>query len=458
MVTAAWVVSAFALALSGLHFYRVRSAAGFLLMVPKLIAGALSLYIALAGAAVAFVASAAALPAVEGALPGLRAGLAVPGALGALAAWLSSLYAVRAGSPRADFAEVFGPEWLERIPAETRRRLPRRGWNWLLPGSPPPVWHRDVTLWRLPDTDRPLLADIWEPAEGVERSGLAFLYFHGSAWHFLDKDFGTRAFFRHLTGQGHVVVDVAYRLCPETDLFGMVADVKRAVVWMKENADRYGVDPSRVVVGGGSAGAHIALLAAYLAGDRGPAHRFTEPDLAGRDTSVAGVVSFYGPTDMRACYEHTGARIFNETARLLGAGGDPPGPAGRFLARFLRAAPPRLGYVSVLAEGVSGIVRNALGVAPEEAGELWDLASPAAHVRADVPPTLIFQGDADCLVPVEATREFYERLRRAGARALYVEYPWTEHAFDLGVVRLSPPAQNAVYHLDRFLAFLASSS
>jgi len=443
MTTAAWVISLLALVPSGLHFYRVRSAAGFLLLVPKMLAGALSLYIALAGAL--------------GALLGTAAGQVLPAALGLSAALLSGLYAVRAGSPGANFAGVFGPDWLERIPPEAAERLPRRRWSWLLPACPQPVVRRDVPFWPLPDTGRTLLADIWEPAEGVRRSGLAFLYFHGSAWHFLDKDFGTRAFFRHLAGQGHVVMDVAYRLCPETDIFGMVGDVKRAVVWMREHAAEYGVDPSRVVVGGGSAGAHIALLAAYLTGDRRTAHPFTPQDLAGRDASVAGVVSFYGPTDMRACYEHTGARIFDQTARMLGAGGTRPGPAGRLLARPLRAAPPRLGHTQVLAEGVAGMVRNALGVSPEEAGDLWDLVSPAAHVRAGVPPTLIFQGDTDCLVPAEAAREFYERLRRAGARALYVEYPWTEHAFDLGVVRVSPPAQNAVYHLDRFLALLAAS-
>jgi acetyl esterase/lipase len=33
----------------------------------------------------------------------------------------------------------------------------------------------------------------------------------------MDKDFGTRHFFHHLTAQGHTVMDVAYRLCPEGD-------------------------------------------------------------------------------------------------------------------------------------------------------------------------------------------------------------------------------------------------
>ena len=81
---------------------------------------------------------------------------------------------------------------------------------------------------------------------------------------YLDKDFGTRSFFRRLASQGHVIMDVAYRLFPETDFMGMVHDAKYAIAWMKANAAVYGVNPDNIVIGGGSAGAHIALLAVIL--------------------------------------------------------------------------------------------------------------------------------------------------------------------------------------------------
>ena len=117
----------------------------------------------------------------------------------------------------------------------------------------------------------------------------------------MDKDYGTRPFFRQLTAQGHVVMDVAYRLCPEVDIYEMVGDVKRAVAWMKANAARYAVDPQRIVLAGGSAGAHLALLAAYA-----PDHpRLTPKDVQGCDLSVRAVVSYYGPSDLCATYEHT---------------------------------------------------------------------------------------------------------------------------------------------------------
>ena len=69
-------------------------------------------------------------------------------------------------------------------------------------------------------------------------SGLAFVYLYGSAWWILDKDFGTRPLFRQLAAQGHVIMDVAYRLCPEVDIYGMVGDVKRTVAWMMSSAAR----------------------------------------------------------------------------------------------------------------------------------------------------------------------------------------------------------------------------
>jgi acetyl esterase/lipase len=49
-------------------------------------------------------------------------------------------------------------------------------------------------------------------------------------------------------------MDVACRLHPETDMLGMVGDVKRAIAWMKAHGPTYGVDPERVFMAGGSAG------------------------------------------------------------------------------------------------------------------------------------------------------------------------------------------------------------
>jgi acetyl esterase/lipase len=138
----------------------------------------------------------------------------------------------------------------------------------------------------------------------VHASGIVFIYLHGSAWYVLDKDVGTRPMFRHLAAQGHTLVDVAYRLFPETDMMGMVHDVKRAIHWVKEQGFP-GMQARKVVVGGGSAGAHLALLAGYTVGNS----LFSPPELTGKDLGADAVISLYGPPDLEAMYYHTNQHL-----------------------------------------------------------------------------------------------------------------------------------------------------
>jgi acetyl esterase/lipase len=126
--------------------------------------------------------------------------------------------------------------------------------------SPEPIWERDIPFWTIPGTERHLLCDLWRPSDGSV-SDLAIIFIHGGGWTAMDKDMGTRSFFNHLTAQGYTVMDVAYRLCPEVDIYSMIGDVKRAVAWMKDNASRYGVNPQKVILVGSSVGGHLALLA-----------------------------------------------------------------------------------------------------------------------------------------------------------------------------------------------------
>ncbi len=80
-----------------------------------------------------------------------------------------------------------------------------------------------------------IMSSEWYRGDGYV-SGLAYIYLHGSGFFVADKDFGTSPFFNHLLAQGHSVMDVAYRLCPEVDFYRMIGDVKRAVAWMQKNA------------------------------------------------------------------------------------------------------------------------------------------------------------------------------------------------------------------------------
>jgi acetyl esterase/lipase len=303
-----------------------------------------------------------------------------------------------------------------------------------------------VVFWTLPGSGRKLLCDIWQPPAGVRPSGLAFLYFHGSAWTMLDKDYGTRPFFRYLTGQGHLVMDVAYRLSPETAIPGMVGDVKRAVAWMKCNAARYGANPEKIVLGGGSAGGHISLLAAYA-----PNHPDLTPvDVKGEDLSVRAVISEYGPSDLAACYYHTNQDKTTRN-RPVRPAKENPGMA-RLMRKIMGDRYERLGFDKSMD---AGSFYQLIGGHPDEMLDRYALLSPVTHVCAGCPPTLLIQGEDDLITSVEATRVFAQKLRDAGVPVISVVFPQTDHGFDLMLPDLSPSAQAALYDIERFLALMA---
>lgn len=365
--------------------------------------------------------------------------------LGAAGALTSVNYIRQILARRSDFEAVFGPDWEMKIPVETKRHMLQQRWAWRIPPSPQARWQRNVPFWSIPGRDKPLLCDIWQPPAGMPPSGLAFIYLHGSAWHYLDKDFGTRTMFRHLAAQGHVVMDVAYRLCPEVEIHTMVGDAKRAIVWMKRNASRYGVNPDKVVVAGGSAGGHLALMSAYTTG----LPDFTPQELDDADTSVRGVVSWYGPIDMVSMYEYG--------LRTTGSGEPDPTRPKNLLANVLDKLILRfVGRPDLPPYTLAQIYTNLLGAIPPQDPAAARKGSPLNYVREGCPPTLLFQGEADSLVPVEPARELYAKLREARVPALYLEFPQTEHAFDLVLASISMPGQVALYDTDRFLALLAA--
>jgi len=365
---------------------------------------------------------------VVGAVLGWVSGATWAVPMGLLGAGWMSLYIWRCTRGHEGFEKAFGPGWQEQILPEQAQNLLKRRWSpyLKLKTSPEPIWERDVPFWTIPGTDRQLLCDIWRPADG-KNSGLAYIFLHGSAWAIGDKDLFSRSFFRHLVAQGHTVMDVAYRLIPETDIYGMVGDAKRAVAWMKANADRFGIDPEKVVLGGGSAGAHIALLAGYTPENPD----LTPEDLNGADLNVCGLLTYYPPTDLVA-----GSERYNHK-RL------PPVPVGT-------EVDPKN---AVLYAGRLDIL---LGGYPEDVPDMYRMACPTTHVHAGSPPTLSFRGDRDCLNPKEGNVELYEKLVESGVPAIDVVYPWTEHGFDLAFPQINPAAQSALYDVDRFLAILSN--
>jgi acetyl esterase/lipase len=418
MTILAYLLSFISLILNITLFIRLKPPLNFMLLwLPQLAHHALSPFLVVIGAAAAGL--------------GLMVNAPAAAAAGALGAGIATIYIWRVLHQHADFASAFGADWQQKIPADQQAHLLQRRWRIGLPPAPKPRFERDIPFWTIPDTERSLMCDVWQPPNGVARSGMGIVYLHGSGWYLSDKDFGTRPFFRQLVAQGHVVMDVAYRLCPEVDMYGMVGDVKRAVAWLKSHAIQYRINPDRIVLVGGSAGAHLAMLAAYA-----PYHpQFTPPDLRDGDLSVRAVVSYYGPSDLRAVYEHTHQeRVIGLPKVEIGL----PGSANKEIN--MRDA---------------GRLDTLLGGHLHEAPAVYELASPVTHVHSGCPPTLLLTADLDVVCPTTAMHALYSRLIASGVPAIHVVYPLTQHAFDLLLPQVSPPAQAALYEVERFLALVS---
>lgn len=391
---------------------------GIYLFVPKVLAVGHVPLLAVAGTALAVVGF------VAGSWPiALPAGVAAAGAITA---------AVRTGAASTDLSGALGPHRGERADGTVGRRGRR---------APEPRVDRDVPFATVPGTDRTLLCDLWQPAAGVPPSGVAVVYLHGSAYYFLDKDLGTRPMFRSLTARGHVVVDVAYRLFPETDVPGMVSDAKRAIAWVRSRSAELGVDPERIVVAGGSSGGHLALLAAYT--DDDPA--FTPAELTGHDLRVRAVVSLYGQVSLEALYAHAGQDKQCHPDDPQPDWTAPPPPA---LRRLFGADATRLRLGLMTCAGRCDWL---VGGTPEQVPERYEQVSALRHVARGCPPTLLLHGTHDEMAPVGAVRELEQALERAGVPVGAVYLPHTDHMFDLVGTRWSPAARASFRTLERFL-------
>jgi acetyl esterase/lipase len=229
-----------------------------------------------------------------------------------------------------------------------------------------------------------LRLDVFRPrAPGRLRP--AIVQVHGGAWVTSNKWAQGVPLLGQLASLGWVGFNVDYRLSPRAAFPAQLVDVKRAIAWVREHAEEYGVDPGFVVVTGGSAGAHLAALVGLTAGVRE-----YQPGFEDADTSVAAVAAFYG--------------IYDLTERR------------RPMSRVVRWALERLFLKARYAEHPEAFVR----------------ASPIERVHPDAPPFYVVHGDADSIIPVQGAREFVERLREISrAPVAYLEVPGGGHAFDV---------------------------
>ncbi len=246
-----------------------------------------------------------------------------------------------------------------------------------------------------------LQLDVYSPPNGVPKNGASVIVVHGGSW-----DAGGRGDFprwnERLAENGYTVFDIDYRLEPQPNYLAATGDVKCAVGWVKSNAARFQISPDKIVLLGRSAGAHLALLAAYSANDwrLGSNCENYENDenpalqIPVSNQNVRGVVSFYAPVDLIWSYDNPANELVIDGKKTL---------------------------------------RQFLGGSPHESVEMRErflLASPDSHVNNETPPTLLIHGGQDQLVRNENMDLLDRRLKEANVPHEVLFLSYAQHGFD----------------------------
>lgn len=200
------------------------------------------------------------------------------------------------------------------------------------------------------------------------------VWIHGGGWCGGEK----RVYndFERFTHRGYAVLSISYRFSQEAPFPAQLIDCKTAIRWARCHAGEYGYNAERILVGGSSAGGHLAALLGVTNGDRtydsGPYLEFS--------SEVQAVVDEFGPANL--------------TVEKLPA------------------------------------LKMELQALLQDDAEKTHYASPSHLVRGGEPPFLILHGTADSCVPIEQSREFAKVLKQSGNAVQFLEIPSGGHGFD----------------------------
>ena len=230
--------------------------------------------------------------------------------------------------------------------------------------------------------------NIYSVEDGVKGKPV-ILYFHGGGWIFGEKD-NKANYSKFFAKNGYVVFSADYDLSSEDRHLAASTETQllEAVAWAKNHASDYGADISRFYLTGGSAGGNLALELAYKinAGVYRTSSDGTElplVDAVSVTFPVASLEDFYGNEDL----------ILGRTARNMA-----------------------FCYT---------------GCTPEENSALYESLDPGKSVTALAPPTLLFLGEGDTLVPPHATYELAETLSRQRVPCRMIAVPFGNHMLEM---------------------------
>jgi acetyl esterase/lipase len=198
----------------------------------------------------------------------------------------------------------------------------------------------------------------------------------------------------YLANRGYHVAAINYRLAPKYKFPAPIEDTKEAIDYLVRHAAELNIDTTNFVLLGRSAGAQIALVAAYTF----------------HDSKIKGVVSFYGPADMA-----WGATI--KSNKLV------------------------LDVDKVFTEYLGGLI--------SEVPQVYEESTSRNFVTHNSTPTLLIHGPNDALVSYYHSVRLGETLKENGVPYYFLNLPWATHGCDYTIN--GPSGQLSTYAVERFI-------
>jgi acetyl esterase/lipase len=315
-------------------------------------------------------------------------------ALGLSALPLLQFSSVQQQAERSMIASL-GKDYLSNLPSALITRMRSKSlvisdlWGGI--SSPKVRIDRDI-IFANPD-GTPLSLNIYRPTQVGTYPAIVSIY--GGAWQRGSPD-SDDTFNQYIAAQGYVVWAISYRHAPAYHFPTQINDVRSALAYIKQHAIEYETDLDRVALIGRSAGAQLAMLAAYQ-----------DPPFP-----IKAVVNYYGPVNLTAGYNDVPTPDPIESRATL---------------------------------------RKFLGGTPTDFPELYYQASPLNTLKPNLPASLLIYGGKDHIVQSKYGRDLAQKLRFQGNKAIFIEIPWADHAFDAVFSGMSN--QLALYYTERFLAW-----
>lgn len=243
----------------------------------------------------------------------------------------------------------------------------------------------NVVYKKTPQKD--LKADVYIPKSDTPQNFPAVLLVHGGGWLTGSKE-NERIMAQHLAKNGYVAVDASYRLGTEAKYPAGVLDLKDAIKWMRENAEKYQINKNKIAVLGASAGGQLASLLGVTT----DAEMFKTGDPQVSDkvqaiVNIDGILSFIHPEAQE-----------------------------------------------------SWMAATWLGGSQKDNYKLWKEASPLEYVNADTPPSLFinssrarFHAGRDDMIKILKKNDIYYKVHTLGdtPHSFWLMHPWFEETLQV---------------------------